>query len=368
MRPDYRGQLNDSPRVRVGFIGCGGHAFRNVYPTFQFAPIDLVATCDLDPNRAAAYAKQFGAERSYADHHEMLAKETLDAVFIVTNYDEQGRPRYVKLATDCVKSGRHVWMEKPPAASSAELRQLKSIAGDRNVMVGLKKMFFPANEKAHELASSPAFGRIALASLQYPEHIPTIDEFARYKAGEKVNGVVGFLDHLCHPMSLLIFLMGMPKTLFYERAASGSGAATFTYDDGRLATFLLAYGLAGNGGMERTVLLSAGGGGHIVVDNNLRVIWHKDAPGRGYGTSPTYYVGTPDQTSATWEPEFSLGQLYNKGIFLLGYAAEVMEFANAILEKRKVKKAHLDHAIQVTQIFEAFMEGPGKTIVLPTST
>ena len=367
MRPDIRGQINDSPRVRLGFIGCGGHSFRNIYPTFQFAPIDLIATCDLNADRAAAYAKQFGADRSYTDHREMLAKEPLDAVFIVTNYDDQGRPRYVKLATDCVKAGRHVWMEKPPAQNAAELQELKKTAGDLNVMVGLKKMFFPANEKAHELASSPAFGKIAMATLQYPERIPTLEEFARYHRGERVWEVVGFLDHLCHPMSLLIFLMGMPQTLFYERAESGAGVATFTYADGRLANFVMAHGLAGNGGMERTTLISGTGGGHILVDNNLRVAWHRDAPGRGYGTSPTYYVGTPEQTSSVWEPEFSLGQLYNKGLFLLGYAGEVTEFATAILEKRRVKKAHLDHAIQVTQIFEAFAQGPGKTIQLPTS-
>ena len=36
-------------KLRTGFIGCGGHAFRNVYPTFQYAPVNLVAVCDLNP-------------------------------------------------------------------------------------------------------------------------------------------------------------------------------------------------------------------------------------------------------------------------------------------------------------------------------
>jgi len=34
---------------------------------------------------------------------------------------------------------------------------------------------------------------------------------------------------------------------------------------------------------------------------------------------------------AVWEPEFSLGQLYNKDLFLLGYTQEIDEFARSIL-------------------------------------
>ena len=30
-------------RIRAGFVGCGGHAWRNVFPTFQYAPVELVA-------------------------------------------------------------------------------------------------------------------------------------------------------------------------------------------------------------------------------------------------------------------------------------------------------------------------------------
>ena len=356
------GGLSADRKIKVGFIGCGSHAFRNVYPTFQFAPVQLVATCDLNPEKAAAYAKQFGADRSYSNHHEMLNAEDLDAVFIVTNYDEQGRPRYPKLAADCLKAGRHVWMEKPAAASSEDLVRLREQAGERNVMVGLKKMFFPANQKAQELMHTPDFGAAMMAQIQYPMPIPTQSEFDRYMQGrENLPSVVSFLDHLCHPVSLLLFLMGMPTTLHFQRTSSGAGVAMFSYADGRLATISLTHGSAGP--MERTTIVSDRGR-QIIVDNNIRVTYHRDVPGYQYGASPSHFLGTPEQTSAVWEPEFSLGQLYNKALFLLGYYGEVTEFANAILEKRKIVKAHLDHAIQATRIFEAFAEGPGKTIVL----
>src|SRR5204863_887119 len=100
MSDDVRYSFEYERRLRVGFIGAGGHAFRNVYPAFRYAPVDLVAVADLQADRAAAFARQFGAERSYADYREMLAKETLDAVFIVTSYDPDGSVQATRIALD----------------------------------------------------------------------------------------------------------------------------------------------------------------------------------------------------------------------------------------------------------------------------
>jgi predicted dehydrogenase len=233
-------------------------------------------------------------------------------------------------------------------------------------MVGFKKMFFPANEKAHELIHSQEFGRATLATLQYPQAIPTTDEFHRFLTGrENVRSVKGFLDHLCHPAAVLVYLMGMPGTLFFQRTSSGAGVAVFGYDDGRLATLTLTQGASSNGGMERTMIISEHGG-HVLVDNNIRVTHVRNfSNSLGYGRAPSFYATAEGQNSSSWEPEFSLGQLYNKGLFLLGYAGEVNEFARSILEKRPPAKCHLGHARQITQLFTAFAEGPGKLIDLP---
>ncbi len=368
MRINFHGRLVDEPEIRAGFIGCGSHAFRNIYPTFQFAPVNLVATCDLDLSRAKAFAAKFGAQTAYADYREMLDKERPDAAFIVVGYDARGRPLYPRIAIDCLNAGCHVWMEKPPAAACAEIETMQRAAerSGKTAMVGLKKMFFPANEKAKELMSAPEFGRTALALFQYPQYVPTRDELARYLGGERVAGAVSFLDHLCHPASLMAFLLGMPASLYYERSNCGAGVATFQFASGAIASLAFTHGSSRNGGMERTTIVSDSGR-HIVVDNNLRVSYHRtppSEPGTGYGSAPTFYTGTPEQATTVWEPEFSLGQLYNKGLFLLGYYGEVNEFARSILEGRPPRKGTLEQAWQVTRIFEAFAEGPDKRIPL----
>lgn len=370
MRINFRGQLVDEPEIRAGFIGCGSHSFRNVYPTFQFAPVNLVATCDLQIDKARAFAGKFGAAAAYADYREMLEKEKLDAVFIVTGYNQKtGEPLYPPIAADCLRAGCHVWMEKPPARTCRELEDLQKVAdkAGKNVMVGLKKMFFPANEKAAQLIGEREFGQVSLAAFQYPQYVPTLAEFDEYmKQGKRLDKVIGFLDHVCHPVSAMLAILGMPDSLYYARSAAGGGLATFTFPGGTIASLVLSHGASRDGGMERTLLVGESGR-HIVIDNNHRVTCHRNPPyepGTGYGTAPNYFTGSPGEVSAMWEPEFSLGQLYNKGLFLLGYYGEVNEFARSILEKRPVAKAHLLHAWQATHIYEAFAQGPDKKIRL----
>jgi predicted dehydrogenase len=367
MRISFTGQAVEEPEIRAALIGCGSHAFRNILPTFAFAPVRLVATCDLDLAKARLFAERFGAQNAYADYREMIVREALDAVLVITGYDERGRPLYPTIAIDCLQAGCHVWIEKPPAASCAEVEHMQRAAArsGKNVMVGFKKIFYPVNEKARELAAGPDFC-LSLALFQYPQYVPTVEELQRYASGQPERVAMGFLDHLCHPVSLMISLLGMPSTLYYQRSAGGAGAATFGFSSGALASLALTHGASLNGGMERTTLIGRSGR-HIVVDNNLRLSDHRTpppAPGTGYGSSPDFYTGAPGETTAVWEPEFSLGQLYNKGLFLLGYWGEINEFAHSILQRRPPAQGTLEQAWQVTRVFEAFLEGPGRAISL----
>jgi predicted dehydrogenase len=288
----------------------------------------------------------------------------LDAVFIVTGYNKQGRPLYPEMAHDCLAAGTHVWIEKPPASSCAEIEELQEAAkrAAKQVQVGLKKMFFPANEKAKELSERPEFGDVSLLRLEYPQYIPTATEFAQYKQGEAVARTIGFLDHLCHPAAVLLYLLGMPESLFYQRSPNGAGEALFSYASGAVASLAFTFGGATLDGMERTMVVG-NSGKHIVVDNNMRVTYHR-IPRLGYGNVPSFYTTDPDETTAVWQPEFSLGQLYNKGLFMLGYYNEVNEFAHAILEGRPITKGTLEQAWQCTRLFEAFAKGPGQIISL----
>ena len=63
---------------------------------------------------------------------------------------------------------------------------------------------------------------------------------------------------------------------------------------------------------------------------------------------------TDDSAPLYWEPEFSLGQLYNKGLFLLGYAPEVIQFTTRLLDGKGPVYGTLEDALELLQIYEAY--------------
>ena len=93
-------------------------------PIEKSADFDLVAVCDIDENARQKAFDRFGC-RLYEQHDEMLAKEALDLVVIVTRSDQ-----HCAMACDCLKAGVNVLVTKPWAADLAQADEM--IAQARN--------------------------------------------------------------------------------------------------------------------------------------------------------------------------------------------------------------------------------------------
>ena len=367
MRVTYSHEYESDKRVRIAAIGCGGHAQRNVLPALQFAPANLVAVCDLDHARAEACARQFGAQGAYVDHRRMLASVKPDAVVIVTNYDDEGRPRYPALAADALRAGGFSIQACAPAASVDEVDAMVAAEQEtgRFVAVGFKKMFAPANVKARDITRRPEFGRVATLTARYPQSLPPRDKRDDLKA------MVGFLDHIVHPFSVIRLLGGPIASLCVERtdAATGGSVTLIRFTSGAVGSLHLSAGQPGTMPLERTEVIGDGGAA-VVVDNNLRVTYYRPGggPDGGYGRAGSFYEMARDDAEAAplfWEPEFSLGQLYNKGLFTLGYAPELRYFCECALEKTPPEVGNLADARELLQVFEAYRRAPdGERVML----
>lgn len=347
--------------IRAGFIGCGGHAFRNIYPCLKFAPVNLIATCDLVEERATEFARTFGAQRPYRNHVDMLKQEDLDAVFIVTGYDERNRPLYPPLAIDCMRAGCDVWIEKPPAASVSEIEEMMAVEEETGkfVLVGVKKAFFPAIQRMKEITEREEFGGISSIYLKYPQYIPDETE----KELTTSNRMRGFLDHIVHPGSVIDHVCGKIEHLSYERSLNGGGVVSMNFKSGATGVLHMTHGRSGTSPLERVEVI--GHGANVIVDNGVKLTYYR--PGSrgsgGYGRALSF-MGDDSDAPITWEPEWSLGQLYNKQIFLLGYAFEVIEFAECVLEKKKPTRGNLESARELMKLYEAFMHAPGTIVTL----
>lgn len=335
-------------RLKACFIGAGGHAYRNVYPTFRYAPVDLVALCDLDENRAKGVARVFGAERTYTDHNEMLVAEKPDVVFIVTSYTPDGHVQATALAGDAVRAGAHVWMEKPTAASVAEIEELQALSREtgKQIMTGLKKTFFPAIEKLRDIIDGPSFGALTSISVRYPQNLPAPQDRGN------LNKMRSFLDHIYHPGAILGFLAGEIERASYEwEPRTGSSITTFRFKSGAIGQMHLTAGQARGAPLERVEVV--GEGSHAIVENGNRLIHYRPSKLPTYGRSSSYIL--PEDTAPLlYEPEFSLGQLYNNNMFTLGYVPEVLHFCETVLADKSLTKGTLEAAHQIMKLFEFY--------------
>lgn len=343
-------------RLRAAMIGCGGHAVRNILPAFVYAPIELAAVCDLDRERAAACARLFGAESIWTDYRDMLDKVRPEAVFAVTNYDLDGNPRYPAIAMDAMRAGAHAWIEKPPASSAAKVLEMieTSRATGKIVGVGFKKMFFPANRKAREIVSRESFGGVSSITARYPQALPPCED-----RRDPVK-MIGFLDHMVHPHSVLHYFAGPIDTIYVQRNETGAAVVAIRFVSGAVGSLHLSHGQSGNSFLERTEIV--GRGGNVLIENNLRVTHYRPGgPPGHYGRAGAFY-GPDEQAPLSWEPEFSLGHLYNKGLFLLGYAPEILDFCECALSDKAPEWGNLGDALEIMRVYEAYLAPDGQVV------
>ena len=335
--------------VRACFVGAGGHAFRNVYPTFRYAPVDLVGVCDLDKGRAENFARLFGGRKAYTDHNEMFAAEKPDVVFVVTSYDLDGKVQATAIARDALRAGAHVWMEKPTAASREEVEELIRLSEETGlqVMTGLKKTFFPAIEKLKQIVESPEFGGLSSLVVRYPERLPPKED------RNNLLKMRSFLDHIYHPAAILNFIGGPIERASYEwEASTGAAIATLKFQNGAIGALQFAAGQSGASPLERVEAI--GDGANAVVENGVRIYHYRRATRPAYGRAASYIQ--PEESAAlVYEPEFSLGQLYNNNMFTLGYTPEVIHFCEAVLNKRPITKGTLGEALEIMKLYDFFV-------------
>lgn len=344
-------------RVRAGIVGCGEHAMRNILPALQYAPVDLVAACDLDRQRAEVVGRQFGAQRAYTDLVEMIQREELDAVYMVVSSRRTGGggggSPYPPLAVKALEAGAHVWVEKPPADTLAQAQMMvdASRRTGKFLGVGYKRIFLPTATKAREIMATPEFGPVTALSYTY-------------RAGLKPHGAAVNTD-LSHPMGLVLGLMGPAETIYFERHPdSGAAVATMKFVSGALGTVFFPGQPSPSGPAERATVV--GTGAHLTIDNVIRLTYYRRVTNRGlYGREPSF-IGDDADAPLFWEPEFTLGQMYNKNIFLIGYVGEVSHFADAVLRGEPPQHAGADDLVEIVRWTEALHEPSGTLTRLPS--
>ncbi|HJX04526.1 MAG TPA: Gfo/Idh/MocA family oxidoreductase, partial [Thermoplasmata archaeon] len=112
--------------MRVGVVGLGSMGQNHVRILSEMGVLASVA--DIVPDIAKAVAAKYSVE-SHLSYQDLLRSD-IDAVVIVTPTDT-----HEKIASDAIRAGKHVLLEKPMTGSSEKLRLLAALAGDKKVVL-----------------------------------------------------------------------------------------------------------------------------------------------------------------------------------------------------------------------------------------
>jgi predicted dehydrogenase len=127
-------------KLRVGVIGCGGHAQIHFGMIAAEPRLLLAGIAEIDPKRLADNIARHRPEHSFADYRQLLDEGRLDVVHVTT------LPVHLTtIVIECLERGLHVSVEKPPGMSAAETAQMARAASHSKgkALVSFNRRYIP---------------------------------------------------------------------------------------------------------------------------------------------------------------------------------------------------------------------------------
>lgn len=142
-------------RIRVGVIGYGYWGPNVVRNLFALDACTVIALCDKNPAALQKALRIYPGLRTTTDENELLTAPDIDAVAIITPVWT-----HYPLAKAALENGKHVFVEKPFAATVQRAEDLVELAERKNlrIMVDHTFLFTGAVKKIRELIDTKVLG------------------------------------------------------------------------------------------------------------------------------------------------------------------------------------------------------------------
>lgn len=212
----------------------------------------VAAVCDVDEERLATAAREFGAEQAETDFRRLVQNRALD--FIVVASPDHFHCEHTIAG---LEAGKHVLCEKPMAPSIEECRRMVEAAqtAGRKLMIGHLVRFTPIFQILKRMRDEGEFGEVYYVGTEYQHDYSKVGGAWRFdpRVGRHV-----YLGGGCHAVDLMRFFLGE----VIEVVAMGNhfSCLQMPNDDCVLATYRTAAGHIGKvfvaGGAKRPYALT----------------------------------------------------------------------------------------------------------------
>jgi len=190
--------------MKWGIIGTRGYAAKSAAPGVAASQAgELLAVLGRDPERTREFAREHDVEAAVTSLDEFLATPGLDAVWVVS-------PTFMHHphGMAALKAGKHVLLEKPFAASSAEAWELVETARQAGVLLatGYQGRCVPGHQVMKRLIDDGTIGDVTAARTYYGVHRDGPPPKWRQHRAEARWGALA--DIGTHHLDLLRMLLG----------------------------------------------------------------------------------------------------------------------------------------------------------------
>jgi protoporphyrinogen oxidase/predicted dehydrogenase len=161
MQPQRQPNPPGTDRIRIGVIGLGYWGPNLVRNLAESRLFEIGQLCDLRPQALQTVAPRYPAVACTTRYEELLADRAIDAIAIATPVST-----HYSLAMAALESGKHVFVEKPLAASSDQVSELTSAAEARGLvlMPGHTFLYSPPVTAIKQLIDANELGEIYFIS------------------------------------------------------------------------------------------------------------------------------------------------------------------------------------------------------------
>ena len=185
--------------LKVGVIGCGYWGPNLIRNFMQLSRSDVVRVADLDDARLKHMKVLYPNVKTTTDYRKIIKDPKIDIVAVAT-------PVYThfKLASEALSAKKHVFVEKPIAASVKEAEQLIELSEkyNRKLMVGHTFLYTEAVRKIKEIIESDELGEIYYINSQ------------RLNLGLFQQDINVIWDLAPHDISIILYLLDQqPQTV-----------------------------------------------------------------------------------------------------------------------------------------------------------
>lgn len=320
--------MTDSQKLKIALVGCGGIAqahWRGIQN--DATQLQVTATVDTDPARAASMAQQTGGQ-PFTSFEAALAEGDFAAVDIMLPHHQHEAAAVLAFA-----AGKHVVLEKPMAPTPAACERILAAARQAGTvfMVAEQAHYWPDARKVQELIQAGAIGEVITARAYFgnplgqrnPGPRPWRYELAKAGGGITIDGGAHWLRPLrmwLGEIEEVVAVVGHPLV---EMEGESLTRALLRFRSGTVALFdaLYAGAVMGPGeefritGTEGELLIERGRDGRLLLFTQAQptgeVILTK-----GEGRDAAFGYELADFANAVLTgaplaagPEYSLGEL-----------------------------------------------------------